>query len=121
RLRTLYQRERLVVENAGGGTANDAGVVHAALAVDAERKLRDALIAARLRRISLATLELSHELCLPVRQRIRVARRQSRHRRGRPIDLLIGPGRRARKARMLLLRLFLFRRFQLGRWSYGHD
>ena len=50
-----------LVEYGGARAAHDAGVVHAATAVDAEGKLRDAVVAARLRfrRIALVAFELS--------------------------------------------------------------
>ena len=63
RLRSLDQCQCRVIEQVGPRAAHDAGVMHAAVTVDAEGQLRHPLFAprARLGRISLGTFELGNQ------------------------------------------------------------
>src|SRR3974390_1352520 len=64
RLRTVQQRQRLLVEDGRAGAVHDAAFDEMALPVEGEENLRDALFAARLRhgRVALVALEHRREL-----------------------------------------------------------
>src|SRR4051794_26412764 len=104
RLRALDPIYGVAIEARRSGTTHEAGIMDAALTIDAEADVRGSLVPMSIARITLMAFDLCHDLRLPTRHGIRIMRRGARRRPSRAFRLFLRGAWRAGEAGALLLR-----------------